>query len=169
MRGQHLVSDMPITRDITVAVFIVSQGCVLLHYHPKLAMWLPPGGHIEPHELPDEAAAREALEETGVAIELVGERGLPVARPRQLILPQSIQLEDISSGHQHIDLVYFAQPLLPLAPIASELFQQDRAGWYSEEMIEALGLTEEIRLWCRKALDYFANEKGQGTAGMQDS
>jgi ADP-ribose pyrophosphatase YjhB (NUDIX family) len=32
---------------------------VLLVYHRKLAMWLPPGGHVEPNELPDDAAVRE--------------------------------------------------------------------------------------------------------------
>ena len=61
-------------RHFTVAVFVVCEGKVLLHLHRKLGMWPPPGGHIEKGELPDEAAAREVFEETGVKIELVGER-----------------------------------------------------------------------------------------------
>ena len=52
-----------IVKHFTVAVFIVSAGHVLLHPHPKVGLWLPPGGHIEPHELPDDAALRETLEE----------------------------------------------------------------------------------------------------------
>ena len=48
-----------ITRDFTVATFVIHERRVLLLWHPKLAMWLPPGGHIDPHELPDEAAVRE--------------------------------------------------------------------------------------------------------------
>src|SRR5918993_767411 len=98
-----------LTRDFTVAVFVVAAGRVLLHWHRKLGMWLPPGGHIEPNELPDEAAVRETLEETGVAIRLVGGRGLDrdfPDEPRQLVRPAGIQLEDIGPGHQHIDLVY---------------------------------------------------------------
>ena len=43
------------TRDFTVATFVVHEGKVLLLWHRKLGMWLPPGGHIEPNELPDEA------------------------------------------------------------------------------------------------------------------
>src|SRR5690606_27899310 len=50
---------MEITRDFAVATFVVHQGRVLLLYHKRLGMWLPPGGHIEPNELPDEAAVRE--------------------------------------------------------------------------------------------------------------
>ena len=59
-------------RHFTVAVFVVWEGKVLLHRHRKLGMWLPPGGHIERDELPDDAAVREVLEETGVEVELVG-------------------------------------------------------------------------------------------------
>jgi len=46
----------PFTRDFAVAVFVVTGGRVLLHWHATLDRWLPPGGHIEPNELPDEAA-----------------------------------------------------------------------------------------------------------------
>jgi 8-oxo-dGTP pyrophosphatase MutT (NUDIX family) len=34
-------------RHFTVAVFVVRDGKVLLHWHSKLGMWFPPGGHIE--------------------------------------------------------------------------------------------------------------------------
>jgi len=57
-------------RHFTVAVFVVREGKVLLHRHRKLGMWLPPGGHIEEDELPDDAAVREVWEETGVRVEL---------------------------------------------------------------------------------------------------
>ena len=58
-------------REFTVAVFVVHAGAVLLHRHKKLEMWLPPGGHVEPGELPDEAAIRETKEEAGIDIVLV--------------------------------------------------------------------------------------------------
>ena len=70
-------------RHFTVAVFVVWESKVLLHLHKKLGMWLPPGGHIEEDELPDEAAVREVLEETGLRVELVGDRraDLCIAQP----------------------------------------------------------------------------------------
>lgn len=137
-------------RHFTVAVFVVWEGKVLLHFHPKLGMWLPPGGHIEKDELPDEAAVREVLEETGVEIELVGERREDVEDPVQLHRPAGVQLEDIGPGHQHIDLIYFARPS-GSTRIHSH-FDEDRAGWYGPREWNELPLNHEVRGWCEKAL-----------------
>ena len=143
---------MRIDRHFTVAVFVVARDRVLLHAHRKLGMWLPPGGHIEPGELPDEAALREVLEETGVEIQLVGDRGLPLKYPMQLIVPAGIQVEDIEPGHQHIDLVYFAVPANRDAEIEPRYVQDVQAGWYALDELEALGANEEIRSWSQRAI-----------------
>ena len=129
-----------------MAVLVVRQGRVLLHWHAKLGRWLPPGGHIEPNELPDEAAVREVLEETGVEIELVGDSLNPVAepgQPRQLCRPIGIQLAEISATHQHIDLVYLARGL--------NLGKTD-ARWVAAHELDALELTAEVRGWGEVAL-----------------
>lgn len=44
----------------------------LLMYNKKLGKWLQPGGHIEDHETPIETCIREAKEETGIDIKIVG-------------------------------------------------------------------------------------------------
>jgi len=93
------------TRDFTATTFVVWQSGALLHKHRKLGRWFPPGGHVEPNELPDDAAVREVLEETGVRVALIGERALPVSEPRQLIRPRGVQLETIAPGHEHIDFI----------------------------------------------------------------
>jgi 8-oxo-dGTP pyrophosphatase MutT (NUDIX family) len=123
---------------------------VLLVYHRRLAMWLPPGGHVEPNELPDDAAVREVREETGVLCELVGERALAREYPRQLIRPEGVQLERIRPGHEHIDLVYFARPLSDAIVPCDEC---DRPGWYRLDELERLGVNDEIREWCQKAVE----------------
>ncbi len=120
---------------------------MLLHQHPKLGLWLPCGGHIEPNELPDEAAVRECLEETGVAIKLVGERALEVATPRQLIRPRGVQLEPISPDHEHIDLVYYGVP----QPNYDGNLSEDDFAWYSAPAWQALELTDEVRAWLELA------------------
>jgi ADP-ribose pyrophosphatase YjhB (NUDIX family) len=139
-----------------VATFVVHRGRVLLHYHPKLGLWLPPGGHVEHGELPDDAAVREVLEETGVRCHLVGERGVDVEYPRQLIQPLGIQVEDIRPGVQHIDLVYVAVTDDEGATIAPELAKRDRVGWYGSSELGALGANDEIQRWVAKVVALMA-------------
>lgn len=150
------MNDMPrneITRDFTVATFVIHQAKVLLLWHKKLQMWLPPGGHIEPNELPDEAAVREVREETGLEVHLLSQPALPpIPGPLQLARPEGIQLEDISPGHQHIDLVYFARPADPteVKPVAND--EVERVGWYGRANLDHIPITQEVRTWVEKAL-----------------
>ena len=138
------------TRDFTATTFVVWAGGVLLHKHKKLGRWFPPGGHVEAHELPDDAAVREVLEESGVPVALTGERALPIREPRQLVRPRGVQLETIAPGHEHIDLIYFAKPL---AGYDGALLMSDvTLGWYGPEALGKLELSEEIRYWTTLAL-----------------
>ena len=134
----------------TVAVFVVWEGKVLLHLHRKLGIWLPPGGHIEQGELPDDAAMREVLEETGLRVELVGEKREDVSDPVQLYRPAGVQLEIIGPGHRHVDLIYFAKPVGPTD--IAESFGEVKFGWYGLEEWDELPLNGEVRGWCERAL-----------------
>jgi 8-oxo-dGTP pyrophosphatase MutT (NUDIX family) len=147
-------------RHFTVAVFVVHEERVLLHYHRKLGKWLPPGGHIEDDELPDDAAVREVREETGIRARLVGGRGLAIDDPRQLVVPAGIQVENIYPGHQHTDLVYFARPDpddVRAAEVDPRLAESDQVGWYAAADLPALGASDEIQAWARRALDALAS------------
>ncbi len=141
-----------LTRDFTVATFVVCKAKILLLWHRKLQKWLPPGGHVEPNELPDEAAMREVREEAGVEVELVGEIGLPVESPRQLMRPAGIQLEDICPGHQHIDLIYFARPIDPSQITTTGNAESEAVGWFSLTELAALRVIPDVRLWAERAI-----------------
>ena len=92
--------------DFTVAIFVVKDRRVLLILHRKLNKWLPLGGHIELDEDPEMAALREAREESGFEVELLGERP-PTTEPgtRALIAPRFLDIHKITDTHQHIGMI----------------------------------------------------------------
>lgn len=148
------------TRDWAVSAFVVWRGKVLLHRHRKLGLWLPPGGHVEVGELPDEAAVREVREEAGVSVELVGERAVDAPGPVQLVRPRGVQLESIGPGHEHIDLVYLARPV---EPYGGELGGGEGGfGWYGANEVASLALTPEMAAWVALALSEVAADQAVG-------
>ena len=100
-------------RHFTVSGFLVEGDRTMLHWHKKLQLWLPPGGHIDPDEDPIQAVEREVREETGIAAEVVPHVPLPpFEEPRQLPPPLAIIVADVRQGpHQHIDMSYALGPL----------------------------------------------------------
>lgn len=56
-------------RSKSVAAVVIKDGCVLLARHSygiRKGSLIVPGGYVEEGEMPEEAAARELLEETGI-------------------------------------------------------------------------------------------------------
>ena len=94
---------------MTVSGFVVHEGRVALHWHRKLGMWLPAGGHIEEGEDPVQAVLREVSEEFGVQVEIVSR--VPGVEyeggPKQVKPPYVILDCWPSPDHGHIDHVYF--------------------------------------------------------------
>jgi ADP-ribose pyrophosphatase YjhB (NUDIX family) len=141
-----------LTRDFTATTFVVDQGRTLLLHHRKLGMWLPPGGHIDPHELPDQAALREVREESGLEVQLL-ESGYMLGQVRVLPQPYCMLLENISPGHQHIDLIYFARVTGgALAPAEREA---RAARWYTWEELGQPEIAEDIRELGRRAIESY--------------
>lgn len=63
-------------RHFTATALVIDeeQHRALLLWHKRLKRWMPPGGHMEPNETPDETALREAKEETGLDVDILGEQ-----------------------------------------------------------------------------------------------
>ena len=106
---------METTRHFTATVYLVHDGAIALHEHPKLGIRIPPGGHVDRDELPHEAGLREAREETGLDPTLVDDTaqvdapaGETLPAPRHTMLYDINVHDDGTVGHQHIDSVFFA-------------------------------------------------------------
>ena len=53
-------------------VAIRHEGRILIQFRPLPPGWELPGGHVDAGESPADAAVREAAEETGLAVDIVG-------------------------------------------------------------------------------------------------
>jgi len=143
--------------DFTVAIFVVYEDKVLLIHHRKLDKWLPLGGHIELDEDPEQAALREAKEESGLDVELLGERP-PTTGPgtRALIAPRFLDIHRINETHEHIGMIYWARPGrgrgAPAAKLATGEHHDIR--WCSGADLDTLqpSMSEAVKWYCRAAI-----------------
>ncbi len=154
--------------DFTASVYVVQAGKVLLHKHKKLGIWLPPGGHIELTDDPNEAAVREVEEESGLIITLLGNKRLPNAPhdgSQDLIPPFFINRHYFNDVHEHIDFIYFGT-------VVSGTIRPEEAGgeieWVDRKVIEdnTLELKEAIRAYALAALDYFSKINLESKTGF---
>ncbi|HEX7653577.1 MAG TPA: NUDIX domain-containing protein [Verrucomicrobiae bacterium] len=139
--------------DFTVAIFIVHEAKVLVIHHRKLNKWLPLGGHIELEEDPEQAALREAHEESGLEVELIGERP-PTTSPgtRALIAPRFLDIHRISDTHEHIGMIYWARPKAGTVTLAAAEHHDIR--WCTLAELETLNppMTDAVKWYCRQAI-----------------
>jgi 8-oxo-dGTP pyrophosphatase MutT (NUDIX family) len=140
--------------DFTVAIFVVQNAKVLVILHRKLGKWLPLGGHVELDEDPEIAALREAKEESGLDVELLGERP-PTTEPgtRALIAPRFLDIHRISETHEHIGMIYFARPIGGDLSLAEE--EHHDIQWISANGLDALQppMSNAVKWYCRKAIE----------------
>jgi 8-oxo-dGTP pyrophosphatase MutT (NUDIX family) len=139
--------------DFTVAIFVVHEGRVLAIHHRKLDRWLPLGGHIELDEDPEQAALRETREESGLDVELLGERP-PTTGPgtRALIGPRYLDIHRISDTHEHIGMIYFARPKGGQVTLAQA--EHHDIKWCTAEQLESLHppMSDAVKWYCHAAL-----------------
>lgn len=138
--------------DFTVGCFIVFENKVLLVNHPRYDMWLPPGGHIELDEDPEEALFREIKEETGLDVEIVAQKpDLHFPGTKYIYIPAYISVHDANPPHRHIGLTYFARAKSSANLKSAE---HTEAKWFTAaELTDAsYNMPPEIRHFAKEAL-----------------
>ncbi len=143
--------------DFTVAIFVVHETRVLVVLHRNLGKWLPLGGHIELDEDPETAALREAKEECGLDVELIGERPPTTGDgTRALIAPRFLDIHRIHATHEHIGMIYWARPAqrCDLVPVRAVDEHQD-IRWCTAADLKALEpkMTDAVLWYCLKAIE----------------
>jgi 8-oxo-dGTP pyrophosphatase MutT (NUDIX family) len=110
---------------VTASAVVVGPRGVVLHRHRRLRRWLQPGGHIDPGERPEDAAVRETVEETGLAV------SHPPTGPAMV----HVDVHRAARGHVHLDLRYLLRGVdADPAPAPGE---SQEVGWFSWD--EAMG------------------------------
>ena len=100
------VSKRRVSRQYCASSYVIDfqNRKTLLMYNQKLKKWLQPGGHIEGLETPMEACIREAKEETGIDIKIIG--------PELVDEVQPVAVERyVNSVGDMIDIQYLSIPL----------------------------------------------------------
>ncbi len=96
--------------DLVIGAFLFHNSKVLLIHHKKLNLWLPPGGHIEKDETPDDAVKRELKEELGLDVELLNRNDVPHGGNiiRQLAVPFYVNVHRVGD-HDHCCFFYLCK------------------------------------------------------------
>lgn len=150
-------------RHFTATAFVIdSKHRVLLLWHKRLQRWMPPGGHLDENETPEDAAKRECKEETNLDVEIIGSMtaggesephlfALNSQEGRMLKRPIAMLLENIPESkergeptHQHMDFLYLARPLNENDARESAPEESGGMRWFTREEVLKLDGTTEI-------------------------
>ncbi len=136
---------------VTASAIVVGLRGVLLHRHRRLHRWLQPGGHIEAGEPPADAAVRECLEETGLAV--THPAGGPVI----------VRIDVHQAGtHVHLDLCYLVTA--PDEEPRPGPRESQEVAWFSWRAAESLA-DQALAGALRAALRLTAVQAGPSAAG----
>lgn len=143
--------------DLTVAGYVVYNQKVLLVEHKKLHRWLPPGGHVELSQDPEEALFAELAEETGLQrknLVVIGEKPTIESPGTKFLYPPAfLNIHEISSTHRHIGMIYVLASNTDSVLLAER--EHTAIRWFDSSALDdpAYNLMPAISYYARKAIE----------------
>lgn len=132
--------------DLVIGAYVIRKDKLLLVHHKNLDKWLPPGGHIEKDETPDEAVMREIKEETGLDVELLNRGELSKEDKDNIIvelaLPFYANVHRVGD-HDHACLFYLCRSKNDQVEISKE---SKGYSWFTlEELHDSQDVPSEVK------------------------
>lgn len=141
--------------DLVVAGYTVHKGKVLLIHHRKSNLWLPPGGHIDENEVPNDALLREIKEELNLDIEIVdmGDVPRPTNVLRHLAPPFHVNVH-MAGDHKHCCFYYLCSVKEPT--IKHNKLEVKDFMWFSPKDLDNELVPPDVKDIALKALELSA-------------
>lgn len=146
------------SRHVTASLVVIdpATAAVLLVDHKASGKWVFPGGHVDLGETPADAAVREVLEETGVAVRLVSDPGV-AWRVEDFPAPPKPERsgKPAEPAHTHIDHL-FVGVADSTAPLTAALSEVASARWVSICDLDGWDVRAEVPSTARAAYGEFS-------------
>ena len=152
-------SHHQLMHHFTASGLVIEQEHILLVNHKRIGAWVPPGGHIEPTELPDETVVREIEEETGLMVEIISAPLPRTGDPDAFFLKNPVYVQSVlavEGGERfyHIDLAYLCRPLAVTEkgklPVLCSSPEVKESRWIALTEVDQVPLAKNVR----EALDF---------------
>ena len=119
-------------KELCASIFVIDPDTkkILLVRHKEFQKWVQPGGHLEDNEIPEETAAREVYEETGIKVKIMGDR-----------FPQCNRKD----GYMQVDVLYYGVPIGNTEPYIDDE-ETLSARWFSREELDKINVFEDIKI-----------------------
>lgn len=149
--------------ELVVAGYLIHDNKMLLIHHRKLGLWLPPGGHIDENEIPDNALKREFREELDLDIEILNQSGVETENVRNFAVPFHTNVHPVGD-HEHYCLFYLCRPKnfdVKIKPDEVIDFK-----WFTKEELKREDIKADVRNIAFRAFEFLEKlENNQGKSG----
>lgn len=138
--------------------YLIKDKKVLLVHHRGFNKWVPPGGHIEEDETPDQAVIREYKEEVGLDIDVVAAYESAFAgdtNATPIPMPFHIDLEREGFTVPHMGYFFYVKLRKADQEIIVQKEELYDAKWFAKEDLPGLATFDQVRALAAYAIDHY--------------